>query len=147
MNQWDNRFMQMAELVASWSKDPSTKVGAIIVDYDRRIIGTGYNGFPRGVNDSPERYEDKPVKYKLVVHSEANAILNAVRSVSGQTLYTTKYPCSECAKLIIQSGISLVVTPPPGTNEPWATDAEFTKTMLKEACVMVRQPNQPWSNK
>lgn len=138
MNHWDDRFIGLANLIASWSKDPSTRVGAVIVDHDRRIVGTGYNGFPRGVKDDPERYADKPVKYKLVVHAEANAIMNAVKSVRDLTMYTTKYPCSDCVKLIIQSGLSLVITPPPGTGEPWATDAEFSAQMMKEALVAVR---------
>ena len=130
--------MELAKHIASWSKDPSTKVGAVIVDYDRRVIGTGYNGFPRGVNDDAARYQEKAVKYRLVVHAEANAILNAVKSVWGHTLYTTKFPCTGCAKLIIQSGISVVVTPPPDLEGTWAEDARDSIQMMKEACVFVR---------
>jgi dCMP deaminase len=144
---WDDRFIRLAQEFASWSKDPSTKVGAVIVDHDRRVIGSGYNGFPRGVDDGQNRYSDKPTKYKLIVHAEANAILNAVSSVRGMTMYTTKYPCSECTKLVIQAGLYMVVTPPPGAGEPWATDAEFSKAMMKEALVLVREPNQHWSSK
>ncbi len=69
-SKWDGRFMDMAALLATWSKDPSTKVGAIITDTERRVIGSGYNGFPRGVIDDPLRYEEKAVKYRLVVHAE-----------------------------------------------------------------------------
>lgn len=141
MTTWDDFFMQVAELMSTRSKDPSTKVGAVIVDHSRRLLGTGYNGFPRGVADHPSRYEDKAVKYKLVVHAEANAILNAVKSVQGMTLYATKFPCSECAKLIVQSGISHVVTNPPSTDGKWAEDAEFSKIILTEGCVLVRQPH------
>lgn len=129
--------MELAAHFATWSKDPSTKVGAVIVDDCRRVIAQGYNGFPRGVRDDPERYETKMVKYKLVVHAEANAILNAVAKVSGAMLYCTKYPCSECAKLIIQSGIYRVVAPKPEMGGVWAEDAEFSIQMLREADVIV----------
>jgi len=108
---WDNRFMALARHIAMWSKDPSTKVGAVIVDEKRRVIGHGYNGFPRGVEDSDERYSDREVKYKHVVHAELNAILNSRGGVEGCTLYTTLEPCTECAKAIIQSGITRVVLP------------------------------------
>lgn len=134
---WNDRFMEMAELVAGWSKDPSTKVGALIVDHDRRVVATGYNGFPRGVNDDPGRYETKMVKYKMIVHSEANAILNAVKSVRDCTMYTTKYPCSECAKLIIQSGIARVITPEPSKEGIWAEDSEYSRAMFRESMVFV----------
>src|SRR5580704_9582280 len=110
--EWHTRFLQFAQMVASWSKDPSTKVGACIVDSHRRILGTGYNGFPRGVEDTLARYADRPVKYAMVVHAEANAILNALGSVEGATLYCNiGMPCSDCAKLIIQAGIKRVVCP------------------------------------
>lgn len=134
---WDKRFMAMAEHIAQWSKDPSTKVGAVIIDHDRRVTATGYNGFPRYVTDDPKRYEDKMVKYKMVVHAEANAILNALVPIRGNTLYCTKYPCSECAKLIIQSGISRVFAPNPSTEGVWADDASFTSIMLREASIPV----------
>jgi dCMP deaminase len=135
---WDERFMQLASHFATWSKDPSTKVGAVIVDHDRRLVGTGYNGFPRGVGDEPERYVEKMVKYKLVVHAEANAIMNAVKSVRDCTLYATKYPCSECAKLIIQMGISRIIAPPPASDDSvWAEDSKFSTRMFREAVVSV----------
>lgn len=132
--------MKLAQEFASWSKDPSTKVGAVIVDHDHRLLGAGYNGFARGVDDREDRYLDKPTKYKLIVHAEANAILNAVSSIRGMTIYTTKFPCSECTKLIIQAGICRIITPPPGDGEPWASDAQFSKLMIKEAGVLLRTP-------
>lgn len=135
MNKWDQRFMDLATHVAQWSKDPSTKVGAVIVDAARRVIGLGYNGFPRGVRDDPERYAEKRVKYALVVHSEANAILNANRHVRECTLYTTKAPCSECSKLIVQSGITRVVSPQWSMDHPWADDGEFARIILLEGGV------------
>jgi dCMP deaminase len=137
---WTQRFMELAAHIATWSKDPSTKVGAVIVDKKRRVIGLGYNGFPRGVSDSKDRYEHRPTKYKLVVHSEANAILNANanRSVEGCTLYTTKFPCTDCTKLIIQSGIAEVVTPvAPEGDRAWTEDAEVSKVMMLEAEVTI----------
>lgn len=111
MNKWDLRLLSLAQHVSSWSKDPSTRVGAVIADTHHRILGIGYNGFPRGVADGAARYADRELKYQLVVHAELNAILNATRSVEGCTLYAWPVPvCAECAKAIIQSGISHVVT-------------------------------------
>src|SRR6056297_1129882 len=93
MNKWDERFLDMAELVATWSKDPSTKIGAVCVEpQSKRILSMGYNGFPRGIADLDWRYEDKEVKYSLVVHAEANAIYNATSngvSLEGSTIYVT----------------------------------------------------------
>lgn len=141
---WDQFFMSMAELTATRSKDPSTKVGAVIVDYNRRVIGLGYNGFPRGVDDRPERYTDKKIKYSLVVHAEANAIVNSFTGLSDTTIYTTMFPCSSCTKLIIQSGISRVVCPPPREEGVWSEDANFSKQMLREALVFVYGPDHSW---
>jgi dCMP deaminase len=134
---WERRFMALAAHVATWSKDPSTKVGAVIVDEERRVVGMGYNGFPRGVTDKPTRYDDKPTKYKMIVHSEANAILNANTNIEGCILYGTKFPCSECAKLIIQSGIRQVWSPAPKSGEVWTEDSDFSKQMFREAGVDV----------
>lgn len=126
-DKWDRRFMDLAEHVAGWSKDPSTKVGAIIADLDNRVVGMGYNGFPRGVQDRKERYEDRPVKYGFVVHAELNAILNArPADLRGCTLYVTLSPCRECAKAIIQSGIDAVY------YKELRYD-EFTSQMFREA--------------
>lgn len=136
-SQWDYRFMNLAAHVADWSKDPSTKVGAVIVDNTRRIVGLGYNGFPRGVSDNPDRYEHKATKYKMIVHSEANAILNANQPVKDCLLYATKFPCSECTKLIIQSGIIRVTTPAPKEGEVWTDDSQFSKIMMLEAGITI----------
>lgn len=137
---WDSRFLELAEHVAGWSKDPSTKVGAVIVDGKRRVRGLGYNGFPRGVVDAPERYEDRQLKYPRVVHAEANAILNSVGSVEGCTLYVAPLPpCAECAKLIIQAGIRRAVFDDPNVtefkNRPWGESAVIALEMFKEAGV------------
>lgn len=111
-NKWNERFIDLAKHISMWSKDPSTKVGAVIVDDKKRIVGMGYNGFPRGVDDSIKSYMDKELKHKMVVHAEANAILNAVKQVEGCTIYVWPlFSCQECAKLIIQAGITKVVAP------------------------------------
>jgi dCMP deaminase len=107
---WDKRFLELAEQVSTWSKDPSTKVGAVIVNDKRQVLGLGYNGFPRGVFDDPAMYADKETKYKYVVHAERNAIDNSFADTEGSTLYCTLYPCNECAKGIVQKGIKRVVT-------------------------------------
>ena len=111
---WDRRYLDIAKQVSTWSKDPSTKVGAVLVDKEGRVVGTGYNGFPRGVDDSEERYNNRELKYELVVHAEVNAILTAGHQARGGTLYV--YPgfgspcmCTGCAKAAIQAGISRVV--------------------------------------
>lgn len=139
MSRWDHHFMEVARLASSMSKDPKRKVGAVIVDSLRRQVGSGYNGFPRGVRDDPQRYELKLTKLKLVVHAEANAILNSVARTSGCTLYSTTYPCSECAKLIIQSGIERVVAPGwEDFGEEDAHDAQFSALMFHESGVLVQ---------
>ena len=111
---WDEYFMGVALLSAKRSKDPATQVGACVVNDDKRIIGIGYNGFPRGCSDEvfPWGKTDKNylnTKYPYVVHAEANAILNSSSSLKGATIYVTLFPCNACAKLLIQSGISKIV--------------------------------------
>ncbi|MBR4256228.1 MAG: dCMP deaminase family protein [Clostridia bacterium] len=109
---WDEYFMSVALLASMRSKDPNTQVGACIVGDDKRIISTGYNGFPRGCSDDefPWNREGEETKYPYVVHAELNAILNAGgRSLAGSTLYVALFPCNECAKAIIQAGIKTVV--------------------------------------
>jgi len=123
-SKWDNRFMKLAREISTWSKDPSSKIGAVIVDDDRRILATGYNGFPRGIEDTEERLNDREQKYPRIVHAESNALLSALYSgvsVKGATLYVWGLPiCSECTKLVIQSGIKrVVVTYPEYAPEKW----------------------------
>ena len=106
MTHWHERFFEMADLVGSWSKDPSTKVGAVIVRPDRTIASVGCNGFPRGVEDT---YTTREAKLLRTVHAEANAILTAHEPLHGYTLYVTPlHPCANCAGLIIQAGIKEV---------------------------------------
>lgn len=133
--EWDQRFLDLAQHIGSWSKDPSTQVGAVIVDNQRRIISTGYNGFPRGVQDLPERYHDRDTKYEMIVHGEINAILFAQQDLTGTTLYTWPFmPCSRCAAIVIQTGIARVVAPY-CENPRWRDSFILTKNMLQEAGV------------
>lgn len=137
--EWDRRFLQTARLVSQSSKDPSTKVGAVISDYNNRLISAGYNGFPRGVFDDPERLADRDIRLKMTMHAEKNAILFAQRDLSNCTLYSTFIPCASCAAMIIQSGITRVVTfdPPEDFAKRWADDIRIARMMMAEAVVML----------
>lgn len=110
---WDEYFMGIAFLSAMRSKDPSTQVGACIIDEDRKIIGIGYNGFPVGSSDDIMPWGKEGdflnTKYPYVVHAELNAILNSIKSLKDSTIYVTHFPCNECAKAIVQAGIRKVV--------------------------------------
>jgi len=110
---WDQYFMGIAMLSAMRSKDPSTQVGACIVNENKKIVGIGYNGFPSGIsdNDLPWGKSENPLesKYLYVCHSEMNAILNSTQNLKNCTLYVTLFPCNECAKIVIQSGIKKVI--------------------------------------
>ena len=133
---WDERFIELAKLVGSWSKDPSTQVGAVIVDEKNRIVSVGYNGFPQKISDN-DRLNDRDKKYNVIVHAEANAILFANRDLSGCTIYTYPFqPCSSCSGLIIQSGIKRVVTVRTN-NDRWRTDFSTAAQMLTEAGVAI----------
>jgi len=134
---WDNRFLDLAFHVAQWSKDPSTKVGAVIVRPDKRIVSLGYNGFPRGVCDHEERYAERAVKYKFVSHAERNALDNVAEDVTGCTLYSTLQPCAECTKSIIQKGIKKIVTNVDLTRKEMLDEFyDYSYIMLKEAKVI-----------
>lgn len=99
----------MASTVATWSKDPSTKVGAYIVDEHNRPVSHGYNGFPKGMDDSAERYADRTFKYAHVVHAEMNAIISAGRDLNGCTVYITHPPCTTCLCAMKQAMVARVV--------------------------------------
>jgi dCMP deaminase len=135
-NKWHRRFFQLAGHVADWSKDPSTQVGACLVNDDKQVISLGFNGFPRGVEDTIERLIDKETKYKFVSHAERNALDNAFVDTKGSTLYSTLFPCNECAKGIIQKGIKTVVTSKPDMARTH-NNLETSWTMFKEAGVEV----------
>lgn len=110
---WDEYFMGLAHLSAMRSKDPSTQVGACIVNPYNRVVGIGYNGLPMGCNDDEFPWEREgstlETKYVYVVHAELNAILNSTTSLQGCTLYVSLFPCNECAKAIVQAGIKKIV--------------------------------------
>jgi len=138
---WDAYFMGVAKLSALRSKDPGTQVGACIVNQDKRIIGIGYNGLPKGCDDHVFPWDKEgsflETKYPYVVHAEANAILNATQSLKGATIYVSLFPCNECAKLIIQSGIKEIIFE---DNKYENTEAYLAATrMLNAANVTYRQ--------
>lgn len=134
-NKWDERFIDIADRIASWSKDPSTKVGAVIVRPNRTLVSVGYNGFPRGVADIYERYEDKETKYQMVVHAEINAILTAAEELRGYTLYVSPlHPCPQCAAAIIQTGIARVVSRE-SRRLDWTERLKVSRQMFEEAGV------------
>jgi len=138
---WDECFMQIACLIAKRSKDPNTQQGACIVDVNNVVIGLGYNGFPRGCSDDEFPWtrngEFAEKKYAYVVHSETNAIYNSNGSTKGCKLYTAMYPCNECAKAIIQSGIVEVIYDSDFYHDDpiW----EASRKMLEVAKVACRQ--------
>lgn len=136
-------FMRMVYEYASQSKDPKTKIGAVLVKDDIHISG-GYNNFPRGVEDDEERYLDRGTKYALVVHGEHNCILNACRSgmsTLGATLYTQGVPCNECMKAVINSGIKKIVIhkqwPTVNYSEKWSESNKWSLLMKSEAGITI----------
>ena len=142
---WDEYFMGVAMLSALRSKDPSTKVGACIVNVNKRIVGIGYNGLPGGCDDDEFPWERNggflDTKYAYVVHAEPNAILNATSDLTNATLYVTLFPCNECAKLIIQSGIKEIVYV---SDKYFDTDAsKASRRMLEAAGLKLRQLDAP----
>lgn len=138
--EWFSRWFQVATLTASWSKDPNTKVGAVVFTKDNAPIAFGYNGLPRGVEDTELRLQDREIKRKMVVHAEANAILNAARTgaaLDGAFIMVTHPCCSVCAGLIIQAGIKLVIYPDlPGCER---FNHDISEQMFKEAGVALHK--------
>ena len=144
---WDARFLRLALHIAQWSKDPSTQVGCVVVGPDREIRSTGFNGFPRGIDDSPERLNDRDRKYPLVCHAEENAIMHAARigvSLKGCVAYLTWPPCTRCARSLIQAGI-FEIAYPAGLEIPdrWREDFAISNEMLSEAGLRVRSVQLP----
>ena len=140
LSKWDRRFLRIAEEVRLWSKDPGTKVGCVLVN-QRRILSTGYNGFPQTISDDLDRYIDREYKLSVTVHAEANAILNAAKNgtkVEGSTLYVTFPPCSQCASAVIQAGVAQVVCPDPASApERWRSNFIAANNLFYEAGVKV----------
>lgn len=137
MANWELRFKELAKHIASWSKDRSTKVGAIIVDDHKRILSVGYNGFPTGCDDNVEERYNRPLKYRWTEHAERNAIYNAARNgvmTDGSVMYLFWFPCTDCARAIIQSGIREIYCDKPNfQDERWGEDFKISDQMFKEA--------------
>ena len=132
---WHLRYLEMARLVSTWSKDPRKQVGAVITDC-QYVRGVGFNGFPRGVEDDAWRWEDRETKLQLVVHAEVNAIL-AARGI-GDTIYVwPQLPCSQCAGLIIQAGIKTVVTAIESQYQESSWNKDLVQSVLSQAGVSV----------
>lgn len=121
---WHIRYLDMAKLVSTWSKDPSSKFGSVIVDESNRVVSVGFNGFPKGFEDTSERLLNREFKYRHVLHSEENAILNARQSLVGCTIYVSGFPCSLCMSRIAQTGIKTVVHYAPSEDymSRWSID-------------------------
>lgn len=150
-DKWDIRFLELAKHVAQWSKDPSTKVGAVLISSEGREF-VGYNGFPKGVLDSEERLNNREVKYKLVVHAEVNAILKAGDKARGGTLYvwpSFSLPpiCNECCKVAIQAGVKEIVGYLPNENDErvqrWKASISISEEMCNEAGISFRGITEP----
>jgi len=154
---WDERYLALAMQVSQWSKDPSSKMGAVIADVKGRIVASGYNGFPERVHDCPEILNNKEKKYQMVVHAEANAALIAGADAIGGTvyLYGRRPICGPCAGILIQAGIKRAVAIPPpceGTeakpmsNDPsqtdWAKSGRIAIQMFREAKVHFEPVNK-----
>ena len=140
---WDQRFLELAKHISGWSKDPSTKVGCVVVGEDREIRSTGFNGFPRGIKDDDERLLNREQKYPLICHAEENAIMHAARiglSLKGCTAFVTWPPCTRCARSLIQAGVIEVGYPNEcEVPERWLEDFETSTQMMNEAGLRIRQ--------
>ena len=136
LDKWDLRFLDLAKHVSSWSKDPSTKVGAVLANSEnRRVISVGFNGFPAGVEDLEERLENREIKYEMVVHAEQNALLFAGDRDAGCTQYVYPLPsCARCAVTIIQAGIVRVISPKTDRDK-WGESSRIAETMFSESGV------------
>lgn len=136
-----HKFVGVAQAVAALSKDPSTKVGAVVLSDDGTILSVGFNGFPRGVDDNYQRYIDRPTKLSFIAHAESNAIAqaarNGVRLMGSTIVLTALYPCSTCAKQIIQAGIKKVISPRPASGSKWIEEWEITDILFREAGIEV----------
>lgn len=137
---WYKRFLKLAEHISSFSKDPSTKVGAVIFDDNNRIISMGYNGLPQKINDSEERLNNRDLKYKIVIHAEMNAIIFSKRDLTDLSIAVWPFvSCSNCSSAIIQSGIKRVVAPnlPEELKERWQESCDLSLQMYREANIEV----------
>lgn len=139
---WDHRFLELAALIATWSKEPNTRVGCVIVGRNLQVVSTGFNGFPRGVKDSVERICDRETKLAMTLHAEDNALLSATRSLHGCTAYITHPPCSLCAAKLIQKGVKRVVyakLTDRGFLTRWGKSMGLGQQMASEAKVQIQE--------
>ena len=143
-DKWDVRFLELARHVAQWSKDPSSKCGAVVVDELRRVVSIGFNGFARGTDDSPELYNDRDYKLENVIHCEENAIISAGEPLHGMSMYLTGAGCSRCTARVIQAGIDTVIIPckeedafmyRPNGDLGWEKSFEMAAKQLQDAKV------------
>jgi dCMP deaminase len=135
---WYRRFLALAAMVATWSKDPSTQCGAVIVTPDHRVVSLGYNGFPVGIEDRPEWLADRATRLRMIRHAEANALQFAAQNVRGCHLYVHPMPpCAQCASAIIQAGLARIVTPRPSADQllRWWEDWALAQEMYRQAGV------------
>ena len=137
MTPWDERFLALAHHVSQWSKDPSTKVGAVLVGTDKRQVALGYNGFPPGIADSNFRLTNRDIKLRYIIHAERNVLDNANFPAQGATLYCTHPPCCNCALSIISKGVSRVVSSPVSSDfrTRWGEEMFRSSSILREANV------------
>jgi dCMP deaminase len=135
VSNWDFRWLDLAKLISKWSKDPSTKVGAVIVKNNKELVSLGYNGFPKKIADD-ERLLDRETKLKIIIHAEQNAFNNADREdIKGSTLYTFPFmPCSRCCAQAIELGVERIVAPK-NENPRWVESFSLTRKMCEEANV------------
>lgn len=137
---WDKRFLQLAYMVSQWSKDPSTKCGAVITSRSHRLVSVGFNGFPQGIKDDKGWLEDREIKYKVILHCEENAILTASgRDLRGCTIYTTGLPCAHCASIIIQTGMARSVSyerPKLESRKTWIQSMDLARISFAQAGVL-----------
>lgn len=137
---WDRRFLGLAALVAGWSKDPGTQAGAAIIRPDRTVASVGYNGFPRGLQDSPALLSDREAKLSRTVHCEMNAIISARERLDGYALFTWPFlTCDRCAVHVAQAGIARVVTVMPDAEreERWGAAFDLARSYYREAGIQV----------
>lgn len=139
MADWDQRFLDLAKLVAGWSKDPSTQTGAVIVRPDRRIVSVAYNGFPQAMPDDEAMYADREEKLSRIIHCEINALIFARQPVNDCTLYTWPFiSCDRCAVVMIQAGITRFVAPRARNDlQRWAESFERVRKYARECGVEV----------
>ncbi len=135
LDKWDQRFIDLAREVSTWSKDPQERVGCVVTSSDRRRVTVGYNGLPRGLEDTEDRLSVRDLRNRLSVHAELNAILNARTDLTGWILYTTKAPCIGCATALVQAGLIRVVCPEPRSESRWYPEQRQAERIILEAGV------------